>query len=68
MGRMFALFERVMLVHDLPDGQLKAGSVGAVVDVYSHPAEAYEVEFLDGHGQTIALLPLEPSSLRRIEE
>ncbi|MEI8021185.1 MAG: DUF4926 domain-containing protein [Schlesneria sp.] len=56
----------VVLNNDhLADG-LHAGDVGAVVHVYGE-GKAYEVEFVDGDGTTIALLTLESSDVRPIE-
>ena len=62
------LHDTVRLVIDLPDEGLTAGAVGAVVHVFDHPGRAYEVEFSDENGRTIAQLPLtseqvEPVSL-----
>jgi hypothetical protein len=56
----------VVLNEDHPADGLHAGDVGAVVHVY-HEASAYEVEFVDGDGSTIALLTLNPSNVRPIE-
>ena len=38
--------------------------VGAVIDVYTEPALAYEVEFCDALGRTIVQLALLPEQLR----
>ena len=45
---------------------LHAGDVGAVVHVYAE-GKAYEVEFVDGDGTTVALLTLEAADIRPIE-
>ena len=55
---VFSMFDVVTLVHDVPEKGLRAGMVGAVVDVYSVPVPAYEVEFCDTSGRTIAQLAL----------
>lgn len=60
----FSLFDSVTLIQDLPDDGLRAGMVGAVVDVYTKPAVAYEVEFADAYGRTIAQLALFPEQIR----
>jgi len=45
--------------------QLHRGDVGTVVHVYKNGA-AYEVEFVDGGGATIALLTIEAKDVRPI--
>jgi hypothetical protein len=52
---------------DLPDEGLSAGAVGAVVHVFEKPSLAYEVEFADEDGRTIAQLPLTPGQIRPID-
>jgi uncharacterized protein DUF4926 len=42
---------------------LRSGDVGAVVHVYAD-GKAYEVEFVTGSGQTLAVETLEPKDLR----
>lgn len=59
----FSLFDVVVLAEDLPDEGLRAGMNGAVVDIYTQPREAYEVEFCDPAGRTLALLALLPDQL-----
>jgi len=59
----FALFDVVVLAEDLPEEGLRAGMNGTVVDIHVKPCEAYEVEFCDDSGQTIAALALLPSQL-----
>ena len=56
----------VVLNDDRSADGLNAGDVGAVVHIYGE-GKAYEVEFIDGDGSTIALLTLEPSDIRLIE-
>ena len=56
----------VVLNDDRSADGLNAGDVGAVVHIYGD-GKAYEVEFVDGDGSTIALLTLEPSDVRPIE-
>jgi uncharacterized protein DUF4926 len=55
----------VVLVHDLPDAGLTAGDVGAVVFVH-HEGKAYEVEFVDGDGTTVALVTLNSDEVRSL--
>lgn len=47
----------------LPEHGLPAGTTGTVVLVYDNPSEAYEVEFTDPDGYTLALVTLQPNQL-----
>ena len=55
----------VVLTCDIPDSGLYAGDVGAIVHVYGQRA-AYEVEFVDGDGTTIALITIKSESVRPV--
>ncbi len=50
------LFDVVELLADLPEHGLQAGMQGAIVECYGD--DAYEVEFTDRDGATIALCVL----------
>ena len=56
----YSLLEVVKLQQDFPSLNLRKGDIGAIVEVYTNPYEAYEVEFCDTEGKTIALLTLKP--------
>jgi hypothetical protein len=60
------LHDVVRLATDLPDEGLVAGSLGTVVDVFDTPRVAYEVEFADADGRTIAELALLPAQIERV--
>ncbi|MBU9808718.1 DUF4926 domain-containing protein [Rahnella sp. C60] len=60
----FSLFDVVILNVDLPDEGLVKGMTGAIIDVYSSPSMAYEVEFCDQQGRTIASVALAPEQLQ----
>jgi uncharacterized protein DUF4926 len=60
----FALLETVVLNRDLPEHGLRAGDLGAVVEVYG--AEAVEVEFVRASGHTKALVTLKIQDLRAV--
>ena len=62
----YSLLEVVQLQQDFPNLSLFRGSTGTIVDTYMDPQEAYEVEFCDDRGVTIALLTLRPEQLRII--
>lgn len=55
----------VTLSHDLPAHRLKQGQRGAVVHRYQD-GNAFEVEFLDAEGDTIALLTLTTADIRKL--
>jgi hypothetical protein len=61
------LYDLVRLMVDLPDEGLSAGAVGAVVHVFEEPSLAYEVEFADEHGRTIAQLPLTAGQIQKVD-
>jgi uncharacterized protein DUF4926 len=60
---MMNLFDVVELAVDLPEEGLRAGAVGTIVDDYAGSA-AFEVEFTDGDGRTLALSTLRAGQLR----
>jgi hypothetical protein len=55
--------EVVVLTRDLPEHGLRAGDVGAVVHAYAE-GKAYEVEFINAAGKTLAVETLEPADVR----
>lgn len=55
----------VVLTHDLPEHNLKAGDVGAVVLVHGDHI-GYEVEFVALTGETLAVVSVYPSQIRSI--
>jgi hypothetical protein len=62
---MLAEHSMVVLNRDVLDAGLHAGDVGAVVHVYQQGV-AYEVEFVDGDGATVALMTLDATDVRPI--
>ena len=58
------MFDSVSLLRDLPEFRLRAGDTGVVVEVYRDDV-AFEVEFMDSEGDTVALLTIERPDLRR---
>ncbi len=56
----------VVLTHDLPAHGLRAGDLGAVVEVYS--PDAVGVEFVAASGRTQALVTLHPADLREVAD
>lgn len=57
------LFDAVELVTDLPEDGLAAGAVGTIVDEYPGQ-DAWEVEFSDENGRTLALVALRGGQIR----
>lgn len=63
---VFHELDTVVLTRDLPESGLRAGDLGAVVQVYS--AEAVEVEFVTAAGRTQALLTLSTADVRAVRD
>ena len=59
--------DRVVLKKAIPHQGLKVGDVGTVVHVYKN-GEAFEVEFLTLHGETVAVATLEASQVRPVQK
>jgi len=60
----FELLETVVLNRDLPAHGLRAGDLGAVVEVYAD--DGVEVEFVRASGHTKALVTLKAADLRTV--
>lgn len=56
----------VVLAKDLKEHQLERGDVGAVVHVYES-GKAYEVEFVTGEGETVAVTTLPQNAIRPMQ-
>ena len=59
--------DRVVLTKAIPDQGLTAGDVGTVVHVHKN-GEAFEVEFLTLHGETVAITTLAASQVRPVQK
>lgn len=53
-------------MHDVEDHGLERGDIGAVVHRYAN-GDAFEVEFVTGDGETIAVLTLSDDEIRSME-
>jgi hypothetical protein len=62
----YKLLDTVVLDRDLPQHGLRAGDLGAVVEVYE--PEGLEVEFVTASGKTQALVTLNVSDIRSVQE
>ena len=60
------LLEPVVLVRDVPAHGLRAGDLGAIVEI--HPPDTLEVEFVTASGRTTALVSLKASDVRAIAD
>jgi hypothetical protein len=61
----FRELDTVVLTHDVPAHDLRAGDVGAIVLAH---AGAFDVEFVRVAGKTQALVRLGPSDLRAVQD
>lgn len=66
MNADIKLLDVVELLEGIPEEGLAAGAKGTVVEVYKTPNLAYEVEFCNACGETIAMLALLPEKIRVI--
>lgn len=60
----FAPLDTVVLNHDIPQHGLRAGDLGAIVEIYAD--EALEVEFVRPSGETQALVILKSTDVRPV--
>lgn len=58
-------YDVVRLLQPLPEHYLSEGAIGAVVMVFDDPL-AYEVEFCNADGVTLALVTLAPGALEKV--
>ncbi|MCL6329034.1 DUF4926 domain-containing protein [Pectobacterium carotovorum subsp. carotovorum] len=54
----YSLFDVISLKNDLPEEGLKKGMLGAIVHIYNELPPAYEIEFCDDNGETLACITL----------
>jgi hypothetical protein len=66
MSTTFRELDTVVLLRDFPDAGLRAGDLGAVVQVYE--ADALEVEFVTASGRTLALTTLAATDVREVRD
>ena len=64
---MIKKHDRVVLRKGIPEEGLKTGDVGTVVHVY-RKGEAFEVEFLTLHGETVTIATLDASQVRPVQK
>lgn len=57
----------VKVTRDIPGQKVSVGAMGTIIMIYTHPDLAYEVEFCDDIGQTIAQIALKPEEIAPAE-
>ena len=62
----YKLLDTVVLDRDLPQHGLRAGDLGAVVEVYE--PDGLDVEFVTASGKTQALVTLDINDVRPVQE
>ena len=65
---MISQYSIVTLLEDLPDSDVRAGSIAVVLDVYSSPRLAYEIEVVDTDGSTRFLGSVNPEMVKEVED
>lgn len=60
------LLSTVALAKDIPEHHLRAGDLGAIVQIYGE--DAVEVEFVAASGRTVAVLTLDNEAVRPIDD
>lgn len=63
---MFKLLDPIVLNRDIPEYGLRAGDLGAIIEI--HDPEHVEVEFVAASGRTQALVTLNLSDVRHVSD
>ncbi|MCK4728449.1 MAG: DUF4926 domain-containing protein [Desulfobacterales bacterium] len=64
---MIKELDTVVISRDFPEHGLKQGDIGAVVHCYKG-GEAFEVEFITGQGETVAVVTLNSDDVRLMQD
>ena len=64
---MIKELDTVVLSQDLPEHGLKQGDIGAVVHSYKE-GKAFEVEFITGKGDSVAVVTLNSEDVRLMQD
>lgn len=59
--------EQVVLTDDLPEYHLRAGDIATVILIHNQ-GEGYGLEFISVEGETIAVVSVYASQVRRLKE
>jgi hypothetical protein len=68
MQKQYDLLETVIATDNFKKEHVLKGDVGTIVEIYTRPSLAYEVEFVNPNGETRALLTLAPHQIRRLSD
>lgn len=60
-------YDVVKLEYDLPQENLTKDMIGVIVEVFHEPTFAFEVEFTNDQGETIAEVALEPDKIEIVK-
>ncbi|UDM53961.1 DUF4926 domain-containing protein [Cupriavidus sp. MP-37] len=60
------LLDVVVALSDMPDEGIRTGMKGTVIDIHEEPCLAYEIEFCDESGRTIAVVALLPDQVNPV--
>ncbi|QQG27112.1 DUF4926 domain-containing protein [Pectobacterium carotovorum] len=63
----YSLFDVIYLKNDLPEKGLKKGMLGTIVHIYDEPSPAYDIEFCDDNGETLAWITLTPDCFSKVD-
>jgi hypothetical protein len=66
MTELFRELDTVVLIRDLPEHGLRAGDLGAIVQLYD--TDNFEVEFVTASGRTQALVTLPVTDVRPVRD
>ncbi|MEO7998062.1 MAG: DUF4926 domain-containing protein [Gemmatimonadaceae bacterium] len=66
MTHLFRELDSVVLLRDLPEAQLCAGDLGAIMLAYER--DAYEVEFVKASGAAQAVITLNGADIRLLRD
>ena len=67
-NKLFHLLDTVIMTANLSTDEVLAGDLGTIVEIYTDPSPAYEVEFVNPNGTIRALLTLSPDQIRPLSE
>lgn len=61
----YKLLDSVVLLHDLPEFELRSGDLGTVVEIYE--PDGLEIEFVKASGETLAVITVTEKDVRPVE-
>lgn len=65
---MISLHQVVRVTRDVPGEHVTKGMIGAVVEVFEVPQQAFDVEFTDGEGRTLVVATLTESDIEVVPD